>query len=246
MVLSFLIIYFAQGESQSYLVDNLATVNLVNIKDINKNIYVDMRYASEWNFLGRPVNGYKANKCLLTPKAAKALSQVQQYVEQQGYALLVLDCYRPQRAVNDFLDWKEDRANQRMKNIFYPDESKHLLVKKGYLASRSGHSRGSTVDLTLVKRKEVVEPKFKESVTDCRISQNVQLTGQLDMGTTYDCFDSLSNTINSNISPKNQENRLLLKKAMERFGFANYAKEWWHYTLKDETYKDKYFDKIIE
>ncbi|HPI40203.1 MAG TPA: M15 family metallopeptidase, partial [Pseudobdellovibrionaceae bacterium] len=121
---------------------------LIDLKSINSNIFVESSYAGDWNFIGKPVDGYRANKCYLTVKAAKALSEVQNEVSKLGYSLLVFDCYRPQRAVNQFVSWTKEASDTKMKATFYPDETKKDLIKRGYIDARSGHSRGSTVDLT--------------------------------------------------------------------------------------------------
>lgn len=224
--------------------------SFVDITSINPQIQVELRYNSEWNFIGRRIAGYKANKCYLKKATAEALSLVQKDVEKKGMSLLIFDCYRPQQAVNDFLDWAKT-DDQKMKVFFYPDVEKSNLVKDGYISNKSSHSRGNTVDLTLIKNDVKLVPqkdqlKYQEDRLDCRQSVNIEAKGQLDMGTTYDCFSPLSNTMNGFISVKAQDHRALLKKAMSRRGFINYAKEWWHYTLRNESPQDKPFDFVIE
>ena len=181
----------------------------------------DIRYHSSNNFVGTPVEGYEAPLCLLSEAAAAALAKAQREAAGQGRQLKVFDCYRPQRAVDHFVRWVEDLTDQRMKNAYYPEEDKSQLIEKGYIADRSGHSRGSTLDLTLA---------------------NAADSSELDMGTPYDYFDTRSNTADPRISERQMANRLLLKNLMERHGFVNYDKEWWHYTLADEPYPDTYFD----
>jgi D-alanyl-D-alanine dipeptidase len=222
---------------------------VVDLKSINPDILVEAAYSSDWNFIGRPIDGYKSNKCYLTSKAAKALSEVQKDVSKQGYSLLVFDCYRPQRAVNQFVSWTKDTSDSKMQSVFYPDEVKKDLIKRGYIDSKSGHSRASTVDLTLVRTGKFQSKDFNlkaKAVNDCRISQKVEDTGQVDMGTTFDCFSELAHTANLSIPEKSQKNRKILKSAMEKQGFANYPKEWWHFVLKDEPYKSDYFDFEVQ
>lgn len=226
----------------------------VDISEVNDEIYVEMRYATDWNFVGRVITGYKSNKCFLTVEAAEALSKVQKLIQVSGYSLLVFDCYRPQRSVTEFLDWTRDSTDQKMKKIFYPKEPKEKLVERGYIADKSGHSRGSTVDLTLIKSSKVqVTNKpamsgasFHEDNIDCRLPKNIESTGQVNMGTSFDCFDKLANTANPKVMGEAKKNRQILKEAMEKSGFANYPKEWWHFTLKDEPHKDKYFDFVVQ
>ncbi len=222
---------------------------VVDIKSINPDIFVEATYASDWNFIGKPVNGYLSNKCYLTMKAAKALSEVQKDVAKQGYSLLVFDCYRPQRAVDHFVNWTKDSTDVKMQSIFYSDEPKKDLINRGYIAATSGHSRGSTVDLTLVQAKKFQPNNFiskAEAVTDCRQSAPVEKMGQVNMGTIVDCFSELAATDNSSVSEEARKNRQILKSAMEKRGFQNYPKEWWHFTLKDESYKNDYFDFEVQ
>jgi zinc D-Ala-D-Ala dipeptidase len=218
-------------------------VDFVDIQKVAPTIKVEMRYLSDWNFLGRKVTGYLANKCYLTKAAADALAKVQVELATQNLSLLMLDCYRPQRAVDDFLLWVKDN-DLKMQKYFYPTQPKATLVERGYISDKSGHSRGSTVDLTIVKTG--TRSDYKEAPADCRAPQNIEATGQLDMGTYYDCFSDLANTASPAISAVAKKNRELLVETMKKAGFGNYSKEWWHYTLKNEPYKDKYFDFVVQ
>lgn len=211
----------------------------VDAATLARGLQVELRYLKDWNFLGRPVRGYEANRCYLTRPAATALAKVQAELVERKRSLLVFDCYRPQRAVDDFVAWAKDLKDQKMKNFFYPDEAKEKLFAREYIASKSGHSRGSTVDLTIVLK---TGGPFTELAADCRAPKNIAATGQLDMGTSYDCFDVAANTANLNVGAEARANRQLLKTLMEKHGFQNYAKEWWHYTLRDEPFPDRYFD----
>lgn len=216
----------------------------VDVAQINPGIKIEMRYFSDWNFTGRTVPGYQANRCLLVKEAAEALSRVQKQLEKSGHALLVFDCYRPQKAVTSFVQWTKAHDDQKMKLFFYPDEPKAKLVARGYIDSLSGHSRGGTVDLTVVKvgKDQAAPSSYHEAAGDCRTPKGLETSGQLDMGTAYDCFTPLAATANSDISAEAKANRRLLKTAMEKAGFVNYPKEWWHYTLRGEPFKDRAFD----
>ena len=195
---------------------------LVNVA--GPGMHLDIRYHGADNFIGRPVDGYRAPRCLLSPPAAEALARVQAEVSQFGLGLLIYDCYRPQRAVNHFMRWIEDSDDTRMQARYYPTLEKDQLVPEGYIAEQSGHSRGSTVDLTLV---------FSDGTP-------------LDMGTEWDLFGPSSNTEHPDISPRARANRLLLRAVMARHGFSNYPAEWWHFTLVDEPYPDDYFDFPVQ
>lgn len=184
---------------------------LVDVSTLVPDIAVDMRYAGERNFVGAKVEGYNAPRCLLLEPAARALAQVEADLRTQNYRLRIYDCYRPARAVAHFIRWVQDSNDQRTKPAHYPNLDKSALLGE-YIAPVSGHSRGATVDLTLM---------------DCRSGTCVPL----DMGTQYDFFDPRANTDAPDISPAQRANRQQLLAVMQRHGFANYPKEWWHYTL---------------
>lgn len=186
-----------------------------NVNQAIPSIVFEMRYAGTDNFIGSPVDGYAKPLCYLTNEAAVALKKVQQSLKQEGASLRVFDCYRPQRAVDHFVRWAKDLNDTKMKKIYYPDVAKKDLFNDGYIAAKSGHSRGSTVDLTI---------------------------DGLDMGTPFDFFDPRSHTQSSAVTLQQHKNRMRLKKVMAENGFQNYAEEWWHYTLKDEPFKATYFD----
>jgi len=187
-------------------------------------LVVEMRYAGEHNFVGTRIDGYQRRLCLLTKPAATALAAVQRDLAEQGLGLKVFDCYRPTRAVAHFVHWAQNLADQRGKDEFYPDVDKRDLFREGYIAERSSHSRGSTVDLTLV-----------------RLADGAPAT-ELDMGTCFDRFSPRSWPSDTNVDTGAQANRTLLAAAMERRGFKPYDKEWWHFTLADEPFPDTYFD----
>ncbi|MCC6138933.1 MAG: M15 family metallopeptidase [Bdellovibrionaceae bacterium] len=246
----FLIIVLLSNNGFAENVPSVVPGGFVDLAKVDSSILTELRYYTSWNFMGRPIQGYKSNTCFLTHKAADALSNVQKHVESLGYSLLVFDCYRPQKAVNEFVAWSKDKKDLKMQKIFYPQELKDTLFEHGYISSKSGHSRGSTVDLTLVpknnEKRAGDELRFLETFTDCRNITPEQVPGQVFMGTSYDCFSKAASGADRSIDIKAQENRKLLKASMEKFGFIAYAKEWWHYTLKDEPFKKQYFDFDIK
>jgi D-alanyl-D-alanine dipeptidase len=180
----------------------------------------EMRYAGAHNFVGRPIDGYRGPRCLLTREAAAALADVARELAPRGLVIKAFDCYRPVRAVADFERWARDYADTAAKAEFYPDVDKSTLFRDGYIAARSGHSRGSTIDLTLAR-------------ADGR---------ELDMGTPFDFFSPRSWAAAADISGEAKENRALLSAAMRRHGFRPYDKEWWHFTLAHEPFPATYFD----
>lgn len=214
------------------------------LSDLDASIQQDMRYFGSNNFLGRPVAGYEAPECILSTPAALALVEVQAMVTQLGLSLKIYDCYRPQQAVNDFMQWGADLADQRMLPSYYPEVPKSQLFELGYIAERSGHSRGSTVDLTLVPLGTAVpQADPLAQPYDCRAQASARFPdNSLDMGTGYDCFDPRSHTDNIVVGAEVLQNRHLLREIMEAAGFSNYDQEWWHYTLNDEPFADEYFD----
>lgn len=222
-----------------------APEEFVALSDVDPTILHDIRYATPHNFVGEPVDGYRMPLCILTEDAANALAQAQQEFRRLGYTLKVYDCYRPQRAVDQFVAWGDDLSDQRMKDEFYPRVDKSRLIEDGYIAERSGHSRGSTVDLTLVKLPAAPQRPYVpgEPLTDCAAPKEERFPdNSVDMGTGYDCFDTLSHTLDPRITGEQRDNRLLLKEVLESVGFVNYEYEWWHYTYQPETFPDTYFD----
>jgi zinc D-Ala-D-Ala dipeptidase len=184
-------------------------------------LVVDMRYFGDKNFVGERIDGYERARCVLSAPAARALAAVQHDLAARGLGLKVFDCYRPQRAVAHFVRWAQRIDDVKRKREFYPDVDKRDLFKEGYISERSGHSRGSTVDLTLVRRADKRE---------------------LDFGSPFDFFSPKSWPSDTSVGAQAQANRALLAAAMTRGGFRPYDKEWWHFTLVDEPFPDTYFD----
>lgn len=197
----------------------------VFIDEVDPSIRQEIRYAGSNNFVGRPVIGYVENRAVLTKPAAQALSAAQADLRPFGLGLLVFDAYRPQQAVDDFVAWSKDYGDTRTKANYYPQVSKESLFPQGYIAERSGHSRGSTVDLTIVS----AMPPFKP----------------LDMGTGFDFFGQESWPDYGGATPQQRANRLLLRNLMIKNGFKPYAQEWWHFTLEREPFPETYFNFVV-
>ena len=186
-------------------------------------LIVDMRYAGTHNFVGIRVDGYERPICYLTREAAAALAQVARDLSPHGLGLKAFDCYRPERAVRHFVRWARNLADVAQKAEFYPDVDKRSLFRDGYISPRSGHSRGSTIDLTLVHADGA----------------------ELDMGTPFDFFSPRAAPSSRDVSGEAQANRALLAQAMRRRGFMGYRKEWWHFTLRKEPFRDRSFDFAV-
>jgi D-alanyl-D-alanine dipeptidase len=195
--------------------------DFVDARTLVAGLVVEMRYAGAHNFVGRRVAGYEAPVCLLSRQAGEALGRVQQELRAEGRSLKVYDCYRPTRAVADFAAWARDLADQRTKAEFYPNIDKSRLFELGYIAERSGHSRGSTVDLTIV---------------------DLATGEEVDMGAPFDLFDTRSWPSDRTVSPQAQANRAALQRIMRAHGFRPLREEWWHFTLEGEPYPETYFD----
>ena len=194
--------------------------DFVILSEVVPDAILEIRYYSTYNFIGDRIDGYEEPIALLTEEAAQALAEVSEDLKEEGYRLKVYDAYRPQSAVTMFWTWSKDREDTRMKEYFYPEVDKSDLNMYGYVAKHSGHSRGSTVDLTLF---------------------DMDTEKEVDMGSTYDYFGDESHPDYSGITDEQRENRMILRDAMMRHGFKPIATEWWHFTLKDEPYPDTYF-----
>ncbi|NLW92507.1 MAG: M15 family metallopeptidase [Syntrophomonadaceae bacterium] len=220
-ILTLLLILMPAGCAQKAHVPE----GFVYVKEVIPSAELDIRYYGSNNFTGRPVAGYRAPTAILSLQAARALANVSKDLESQGYAIKIFDAYRPQKAVNDFITWTKGADDSRIKSKFYPNIDKKDLFMAGYLASKSGHSRGSTVDLTLMDKKKGQE---------------------LDMGSHFDYLDPVSAHGSPMITAHQTANRELLKTTMEKYGFKSYSREWWHYTLTNEPYPDRYFDFDVD
>ena len=221
IVVSFLFLCFGFGMNDNARAQKLP-LGFVYVDEVVPDIRTDLRYRLADNFVGATVDGYLGARALLTQPAAQALAKVQAELREQGLGLLIFDAYRPQRAVNHFARWAKDLSDTKMKQRYYPEVEKTELFSQGYIAGRSGHSRGSTVDLTLVS---LTAPY-----------------GELDMGTFFDFFGERSWLDTKSLTAAQINNRALLQQTMKKHGFSPYSKEWWHFTLSTEPFPDTYFD----
>ena len=193
----------------------------VSVSEVVPEVLLEIRYYSTYNFVGDRIDGYQEPIALLTREAAEALGAVGDDLRDRGWGLKLYDAYRPQSAVDHFKAWSQDLEDQRMKAFFYPEVDKAELYDRGYIASRSGHSRGSTVDLTLF---------------------DLTTGKEADMGGTFDWFGSRSHAdYVGDLTETQRANRALLRETMEAHGFRGISTEWWHFTLRDEPYPDTYF-----
>ena len=224
----------------------LAPSAFVALSGVDSTISQDIRYNGDHNFVGRPIDGYQEPLCILTRKAANALHRVQLAARARGYSLKVYDCYRPRRAGDDFAAWAARLEDQRMKPEFYPGVEKSALFNSGYVGGGpTSHSRGSAIDLTLVALPARTQPAYVpgEPLVACTAPAGKRFPDNtVDMGTGFDCFDSLSHTLDPRVQGPAKDNRLLLRRLMTDAGFTNYDREWWHYRLEGEPYPNTYFD----
>jgi len=235
---------FVALPSESYAADTLPD-SFVHIQEVIPDALMDIRYYTDHNFLGVRVDGYEAPACILTRQAAQALAYVQKDLAPFSMSIKIYDCYRPQQAVDHFVRWAKDITDTKTQKEFYPTVDKRNLFRDGYIAERSSHSRGSTVDLTIVSLPAPLQPPYVAGtpLKACYLPAGVRFAdNSLDMGTGFDCFDVASHPENINLSPQHRANRLLLKTLMAKYGFRNYDQEWWHFTLNNEPYPETYFN----
>lgn len=218
-----------KGRTPQSVTDEEDASGFVLISDVVPDVIQEIRYFSTYNFIGERIPGYLEPVSILTREAADSLKAVSDELMEQGYRLKIFDAYRPQCAVDFFMAWAKDTADVRMKQYFYPELDKAVLVPQEYVAEKSGHTRGSTVDLTLF---------------------DMALEKEVDMGCTYDYFGMASHPDvlpgqeigdYKPITEQHYKNRMILREAMIRHGFKPYDCEWWHFTLIDEPYPDTYF-----
>ncbi|MGG8409082.1 M15 family metallopeptidase [Streptomyces sp. 12297] len=243
----------------------------MDLRAVDPTVLRDMRYAGERNFTGRRVDGYEEPVCLLARPAALALRRAQRALLRQGYSLLVYDCYRPQRAVDRFVRWAAEPEDPAVRAGFHPRVPKSELFARGYIARRSGHSRGSTVDVTLVRLAGRARPggsgadghppggsrsgdspsggygsggsEAGSGAGPCAVEPGLRGEGaSVDMGTGFDCFDPAAHTDAPGTGGAQRAHRELLRRALGAQGFVNLPEEWWHFTLKPEAYPQTYFD----
>lgn len=221
MKVKYFFLFFLIG----YKVFSQLPEGFVYAETIIPNLEVELRYYSTNNFVGKRIDGYLSDTLIITNETALALKKVQAELHLKNLSLRIYDGYRPQRAVNQFIFWARELNDTLNKRVFYPNVAKKDLFKEEYIASKSGHSKGSTVDLTIV---------------------DIITKMPLDMGSCYDFFGKESWVNYKGISEKQRANRQLLQKVMLKHGFRNYPKEWWHFTLRNEPFQDTYFDFVIK
>ncbi len=197
----------------------------VYLSNVDASIQTEMRYISNNNFIGKPIDGYIKPTIIISEPAANALKKVQQELLQFNLSLKIFDTYRPQQAVDHFVRWAKVLNDTLMKQQYYPNVPKTQLFNQGYIAEKSGHTRGSTVDVTIM---------------------DLTSGEELDMGSPYDFFGEESHALNDKISKKQRANRLLLRNLMLTNGFKPIKTEWWHFTLKNEPFPDTYFNFPIK
>ncbi|MBR0540999.1 MAG: M15 family metallopeptidase [Clostridia bacterium] len=197
------------------------TSDFVLLSDFVPSIVQEIRYFSTYNFIGDRIDGYEQPVAIITKEAARVLKAVSNEMNVKGYRLKIFDAYRPATAVKHFVLWGIEDLDQRMKPFFYPDLEKQSLFELGYIASQSSHSRGSTVDLTLL---------------------DMETGKEIDMGSPFDFFSEKSHPDYKGVTDEQYENRMLLQNVMVKYGFVPIDCEWWHFTLADEPFPDTYFE----
>lgn len=213
-------ILFMNGCSNTEINKENDSSGFVLLTDVVEDAILEIRYYSTYNFVGERINGYEEPLAFITKEAAEALKGVSDDLLEKGYRLKIYDAYRPQIAVDHFVEWAKDLDDVKMKDYFYPELSKDEIIPQGYVDVKSGHSRGSTVDLTLF---------------------DMTTEKEVDMGGTFDYFGELSHPDYKGITDEQYANRMILREAMVAHGFKPLETEWWHFTLENEPYPDTYF-----
>lgn len=220
----------------------------VYLSAIDPSILQSVRYYSHENFLGRPAVGYQKPEIILTRPAAGALKEAQKDIQSQGYRFVVYDGYRPQRTVDAWALWSQDAADQAAKALYYPTLTKTEAFEQGYLAKKSSHSRGSTVDLSLIRLgASLIHPPTRAFRTLPNGEEIPFLDdGSVDMGASFDLFHPVSHHDSPLVDQETTEKRNFLRRIMAKHGFRELFSEWWHYTLEDEPHPQTYFDFMIQ
>jgi len=208
---------------------------------------LSVRYYGEENFVGKPIDGYQKPTLWLSKEATAALRKVCQRIQKDGYKLVIYDAYRPQSGPDHFTRWSEDFQDANRKADYYPYVTKEQIFKEGYVANPSSHSRGSTVDLTLIEAGKKLHPikRSKRTLPSGKVILFLD-DGTVDMGSSFDLFDTVSHPNSNDIPAAARTHRDYLKKVMEEAGFMQILPEWWHFTLRDEPYPNQYFTYPIQ
>lgn len=246
MILKLLLLIFVSTS----LMANQLPEGFVYVRDVDPTIIENIRYTTDQNFVGKPLDGYKKPRAILTKEAAQALHRVQQDLLREGYSLVIYDAYRPQQAVDHFVKWGKDAEDDKTQPLYHPRITKEEVFAQKYVSTRSSHSRGSTVDVTIISTKSslksVDEIKFEERTLKDGQKIIYLDDGTVDMGSSFDLFDKASHPDSNLIEQKYVNHRRYLQTKMEKQGFEVYPGEWWHFTLKNEPHPDTYFDFAIE
>ncbi len=218
------------------------------LEEVNSNIQKSIRYSGSYNFTGGSVNGYNSeDTVIMTTQALNQLLKVQDDIEKDGYSLVIYDAYRPQKAVNHFVAWGEDE-NFRNKEIFYPNLTKKDIFQQGFINNQSTHSRGSTVDLTLINKGTIVLDSPKFYLKTLKNGRKIPFydDNTIDMGGSFDLFDEISFPDNPEVTDQQYQMRVYLQNKMKIHGFYPIKQEWWHFVLENEPFPNQYFDFNVQ
>ena len=216
----------------------------VYLSDVDPSILINLKYHQDENFTGKPVKGCAKSRVVVTQEASEALRDVQEDLVMHGYSLVIYDAYHPQKSYNQFNEWLVWQDSVEIKNTYYPNLKKSELANKGYIKAKYDHVRGSTIDVTIISLKDKLLSPCKKQKRSYKGQRDIiyMSDGSLDMGTSYDVFDPLSAFENPNIPEIARDNRRLLRKTMQNYGFIPNNKFWWQFTLVSEPYVDSKFD----
>lgn len=245
MVIKNLVLWMSIMLSPCSINEELLPGDFVFVTDIDPSIMESVRYATDQNFLGKRVEGYDLPKIIMTRAAAVQLKAINTELKGMGYTLVIYDAYRPQRAVDHFIRWADDANDEITKQFYYPTLGKQDLFN-GYLSKKSAHSRGSAVDVSIIETgKKLIPIKISKRQLESGEEISFLDDGTIDMGASFDLLHEASHHDSELINREQLERRNLLRSVMKKHGFKEYRREWWHYTLENEPYPDRYFGFVV-
>lgn len=240
------LIFFVTIVTDCYAKDSNSELHsgFIYLSDLDPSILINLKYHTDDNFVGKHIQGCTKRKAVVTVEAAEALRNVQEDLVMHGYSLVVYNAYHPKKTYQQFESWLHEEDSELIKSEHYPNHSKAELIKVGYIQAKSAHARGSTVDVTIISLKDKLKHPCKKRKRSYKNQKDLVYMddGSVDMGTSYDLFDSLSAYDNKSIPSEARDNRTLLRESMENHGFIQHKKFWWQFTLVREPYADSKFD----
>lgn len=244
VIISLILIFQAFASTGADLQKNKLKEGFVYVNDVDPSIVINLKYFGDDNITGKSIVGYTQPRAVLTLEAAKALSAVQEELVMHGYSLVIYDAYHPVRSYRQLKEWAKDNKENSQKESYFPNLSKQEIIQKGYIKNKIHHTRGSTVDVSIIPLNHKIKTPYNKQKRSYKDYKDIVYfdDGTIDMGSSYDLLDELSEHKCQTIHTEAKNNRKMLKDVMENYGFASNGKVWWQYTLIREPYPDTKFD----